>query len=81
MEDEPINQNYLIGCDTIEHSPSLLWSRFDSQQTYLQLQAFQSVGLSLIAWNPWLWMCWQPQIWNWCLQVTANSSPEVATYA
>ena len=23
MEDEPINQNYLIGCDTIEHSPSL----------------------------------------------------------
>ena len=22
MEDEPINQNYLIGCDTIEHSPS-----------------------------------------------------------
>ena len=27
MEDEPINQNYLIGCDTIENSPSLslLW--------------------------------------------------------
>ena len=23
MEDEPINQNYLIGCDTIENSPSL----------------------------------------------------------
>ena len=23
MEDEPINQNYLIGCDTIEHSPTL----------------------------------------------------------
>ena len=22
MEDEPINQNYLIGCDTIENSPS-----------------------------------------------------------
>ena len=26
MEDEPINQNYLIGCDTIENSPSLLYS-------------------------------------------------------
>ena len=24
MEDEPINQNYLIGCDTIENSPSLV---------------------------------------------------------
>jgi len=24
MEDEPINQNYLIGCDTIENSPSFL---------------------------------------------------------
>ena len=24
MEDEPINQNYLIGCDTIENSPSSL---------------------------------------------------------
>ena len=24
MEDEPINQNYLICCDTIENSPSLL---------------------------------------------------------
>ena len=23
MEDEPINQNDLIGCDTIEHSPSI----------------------------------------------------------
>ena len=23
MEDEPINKNYLIGCDTIENSPSL----------------------------------------------------------
>ena len=22
MEDDPINQNYLIGCDTIENSPS-----------------------------------------------------------
>ena len=22
MEDEPNNQNYLIGCDTIENSPS-----------------------------------------------------------
>ena len=24
MEDEAINQNYLIGCDTIENSPSFL---------------------------------------------------------
>ena len=24
MEDEPINQNYLIGCDTIENSPSFV---------------------------------------------------------
>ena len=24
MEDEPINQNYLIGCDTIENSPSVM---------------------------------------------------------
>ena len=24
MEDEPINQNYLIGCDAIENSPSFL---------------------------------------------------------
>ena len=23
MEDEPINQNYLIGCDTIENLPSI----------------------------------------------------------
>ena len=28
MEDEPINQNYLIGCDTIEHSPSIDSRRF-----------------------------------------------------
>ena len=26
MEDEPINQNYLIGCDTIENLPSTLLS-------------------------------------------------------
>ena len=26
MEDEPINQNYLIGCDTIENSPSINYS-------------------------------------------------------
>ena len=25
MEDEPINQNYLIGCDTVEHSPSCMF--------------------------------------------------------
>ena len=25
MEDKPINQNYLIGCDTIENSPSYLY--------------------------------------------------------
>ena len=24
MEDEPINQNYLIGCDTIENLPSFV---------------------------------------------------------
>ena len=30
MEDEPINQNYLIGCDTIENSPSSIIYRVSS---------------------------------------------------
>ena len=34
MEDEPINQNYLIGCDTIENSPSLFqWCNIVQGQT------------------------------------------------
>ena len=28
MEDEPINQNYLIGCDTIENSPSIPYKQY-----------------------------------------------------
>ena len=30
MEEEPINQNYLIGCDTIENSPSLYLPSFST---------------------------------------------------
>ena len=31
MEDEPINQNYLIGCDTIENSPSYHYTQTQTQ--------------------------------------------------
>ena len=37
MEEEPINQNYLIGCDTIEHSPSSV-SLLIFMLQYIQIQ-------------------------------------------
>ena len=36
MENEPINQNYLIGCDTIENLPSYVYKqRYTQYQTPL----------------------------------------------
>ena len=44
MEDEPINQNYLIGCDTIEHSPSTIIAL--SPQQVQATSVFQKDGVS-----------------------------------
>ena len=44
MEDEPINQNYLIGCDTIENSPSRTLKYLDFLDTQLAMVNKAMVG-------------------------------------
>ena len=53
MEDEPINQNYLIGYDTIEHSPSL--DLLASLKNLLKMWQYASILCSTIMeynWTP-----------------------------
>ena len=38
MEDEPINKNYLIGCDTIENSPSICYNRVRKRRNSIEIQ-------------------------------------------
>ena len=56
MEDEPINQNYLIGCDTIEHSPStyshgiLSWEKCFSKISEKRLRLLQKNHTEFYVW-------------------------------
>ena len=51
MEDKPINQNYLIGCDTIEHSPSSALRRLLNRPIETPTTSFKQLSVHQLAFH------------------------------